>query len=113
VHAHSNYFVPGSEALENIVNVVTGRYARIERHRATVAEMAGGALAWAMRLPTVPVRMVGRHYRGPGFRLAANMIRLVDFAAARTDEVVCDAFEEAEDLLAWVAHRVGGGPTAP
>ncbi len=113
VRAHSSYFVPGSEALENIVNVVTGRYARIERHRASVPEMAGGAASWAMRLPTVPVRLVGRRYRGPGFRLAANMIRLVDFAAARTEEVVRDAFEEAEDLLAWVAHRVGDGPAAP
>jgi pimeloyl-ACP methyl ester carboxylesterase len=113
VHAHSNYFVPGSEALENMVNVVTGRYDRIERHRATVPEMAGGAASWAMRLPTVPVRLAGRHYRGPGFRLATNVIRLVDFAAARTEEVVRDTFEEAEDLLAWVARRVGGGPTAP
>jgi pimeloyl-ACP methyl ester carboxylesterase len=113
VHAHSNYFVPGSEALENIVNVVTGRYGHIERHRATVPEMAGGAVSWAMRLPTVPVRMVGRRYRGPGFRLASNAIRLVDFAAARTEEVVRGTFEEAEDALAWVAHRVGGGPAGP
>jgi pimeloyl-ACP methyl ester carboxylesterase len=113
VRAHSSYFVPGSEALENIVNVVTGRYTRIERHRASVAEMAGGATSWAMRLPTVPVRVLGRRYRGPGFRLAANVIRLVDFAAARTEEVVRDAFEEGEDLVAWVAHRVGGGSAAP
>jgi pimeloyl-ACP methyl ester carboxylesterase len=112
VHAHSSYFVPGSEALENIVDVVTGRYARIERHRATVPEMAGGAVAWVMRLPTAPVRMMGRRYRGPGFRLAANAVRLVDFAAARAEEVVRDAFEEGEDALAWVAHRVGGGPAA-
>jgi pimeloyl-ACP methyl ester carboxylesterase len=112
VHAHSSYFVPGSEALENIVDVVTGRYARIERHSATVPEIAGGAVSWFMRLPTVPVRLVGRHYRGPGFRLGTNAIRLVDFAAARAEGVVRDAFEEAEDVLAWVAHRVGGGPAA-
>jgi pimeloyl-ACP methyl ester carboxylesterase len=113
VHAHSSYFVPGSEALENIVNVVTGRYARIERHRATLPEITGGAVSWAMRLPTVPLRLVGRRYHGPGFRLAANAVRLVDFAAARTEEVVRDAVDEAEDVLAWVAHRVGGGPAAP
>ena len=113
VHAHSSYFVPGSEALENIVNVVTGRYTRIERYRATVPEIAGGAVSWAMRLPTVPVRMVGRRYRGPGFRLAANAIRLVDFAAARTEEAVRGVFEEAEDVLGWVANRVGGGPAGP
>ena len=113
VRSHSSYFVPGSEALENIANVVTGRYARIERHRGTVPEIAGGAVSWAIRLPTVPLRLVGRRYRGPGFRLAENAFRLVDFAAARTEEVVRDAVEEAEDVLAWVALRVGGGPTAP
>jgi pimeloyl-ACP methyl ester carboxylesterase len=113
VHSHSGYFVPGSEALENIVDVVTGRYTHIERHRASVPEMAGGAVSWMIRLPTVPVRMVGRRYRGPGFRFAANVIRLVDFAAARGEEVVRDTCEQAEDALAWVAHRVGGGPAAP
>jgi pimeloyl-ACP methyl ester carboxylesterase len=113
VLSHSSYFLPGSEALENIVNVVTGNYNRVERHRATVPELAGGAVSWAIRLPTVPVRLLGRHYRGPGFRLAANVIRLVDFAAARTEEAVRDASEEAEDALAWVARRIGGGPAAP
>jgi pimeloyl-ACP methyl ester carboxylesterase len=113
VRSHSSYFVPGSEALENIVNVVTGRYTRVKRHRATVPELAGGAASWLMRLPTVPVRLVGRRYRGPGFRLAANAVRFVDFAAARTEEAVRDAVEEAEDVLAWVAHRAGGGPTGP
>jgi pimeloyl-ACP methyl ester carboxylesterase len=113
VHSHSSYFVPGSEALENIVNVVTGRYAHIERHRTTVPEIAGGAVSWAMRLPVEPLRLVGGRYRGPGFRLAANTIRLVDFAAARAEEVVRDAVEEAENVLAWVAHRAGGGPATP
>jgi pimeloyl-ACP methyl ester carboxylesterase len=113
VHSHSGYFIPGSEALENIVDVVTGRYRRIKRHRATVPEIAGGTVSWLIRLPTVPVRMVGRRYRGPGFRIAANAIRLVDFAAARSEEVVRDACEQAEDALAWAAHRVGGGPAAP
>jgi pimeloyl-ACP methyl ester carboxylesterase len=113
VRAHSSYFVPGSEALENIVNVVTGRYDRVERHRSTVPEIAGGAVSWVIRLPTVPLRMVSRRYRGPGFRLAVNAIRLVDFAAARTGEVVRDALDESEDMLARVAHRAGGGPAGP
>jgi pimeloyl-ACP methyl ester carboxylesterase len=113
VRSHSSYFVPGSEALENIANVVTGRYTRIERHRGTVPEIAGGAVSWTIRLPTVPLRVVGRRYRGPGFRLAENAIRLVDFAAARTEEVVRDAVEEAEDVLAWVVLRGGRGPAAP
>jgi pimeloyl-ACP methyl ester carboxylesterase len=112
VHSHSSYFAPDSEALANIVNVVTGRYTQIERHRSTVPEIAGGAVSWAMRLPTVPVRMVGRRYRGPGFRLTTNAIRLVDFAAARAEEIVRDAIEEAEDVFAWVAQHVGGGPAA-
>jgi pimeloyl-ACP methyl ester carboxylesterase len=113
VHSHSSYFVPGSQALENIVDVVIGRYSRIERHRATFPEVAGGAVAWAIRLPTIPMRLAGRGYRGPGFRLLQNAIRVVDFGAARTGEVVQDALDQAEDALAWMAQRAGGGPTAP
>jgi pimeloyl-ACP methyl ester carboxylesterase len=72
VEAHSSYFEPGSEALENMVDVVTGHYEKIVRHRAAFPEIAGGLVAWALRLPAVPLRMAGRHCRGPGFRLLTN-----------------------------------------
>ncbi len=110
VHAHSNYFEPGSQALENIVNVVTGRYADLVNHRSTAAETTGAVVAWCLRLPVVPVRAVGRHYRGPGFRVMTNATRLVEFGAAQTGNFVSDALDESGRAVAWMAHRVARSP---
>ena len=110
VRAHSSYFEPGSEALENIVAVVTGRYADLVSHRSTVAETAGAVVAWCLRLPVVPVRAAGRHYRGPGFRVLTNATRLVEFGAAQTGNLVSDALDESGRAAAWMAHRVVRGP---
>ena len=51
VLAHSHYFEPGSEALENMVAVVTGRYGDVHRHVWSVPEIAGGLVCWTLRLP--------------------------------------------------------------
>ena len=64
VHAHSSYFEPGSEALENIVDVVTGRY----------ADTRGTARRWRRRRgpgglgPAAP----GRPLRPPGVTTGAR-----------------------------------------
>ncbi len=110
VHAHSSYFEPGSQALENIVSVVTGRYSDVVRHRSTAAESAGAFIAWWLRLPVVPVRAAGRHYRGPGFRVLVNATRLVEFGASQTGNLVCDALDESGRAAAWLAHRVVSRP---
>lgn len=110
VHAHSHYFEPGSQALENIVDVVTGRYDDVVGHRSTTAEMAGALVAWCLRLPVVPVRTAGRHYRGPGFRVMTNATRLVEFGAAQTGNVVADALDRGGRTLAWLAHQVATAP---
>ncbi len=110
VHAHSSYFEPGSQALENIVHVVTGRYADVVSHRSTAAETAGAVVSWCLRLPVVPVRAAGRHYRGPGFRVLVNATRLVEFGASQTGNLVADALDESGRAAAWLAHRVAAGP---
>ena len=74
VMAHSRYFEAGSAALENMADVVTGQYSEILRHRAAFPEIAGGLVAWALRMPVVPLRVAGRHYRGPGFRLIDQLV---------------------------------------
>jgi Alpha/beta hydrolase len=107
VMAHSDYFEPGSEALENMVDVVTGQYENILRHRAAFPEIAGGLVAWALRMPAVPLRAAGRHYRGPGFRILTNWCRLVDLGASETGNLVCEVLDESERALLWFAHRVG------
>ena len=107
VTAHSRYFEPGSEALENMVDVVTGHYDDISRQRAAFPEIAGGLVAWALRMPVVPLRTVGRHYRGPGFRVLVNWCRLVDLGASETGNLVCGVLDEGERALLWFAHRVG------
>jgi hypothetical protein len=110
VAAHSGYFEPGSEALENMVDVVTGEYDEVVRHRSALPEVAGGLVAWLLRLPAVPVRMAGRHYRGPGFRLLTNWCRLVDLGASETGNLVAEVLDEKERALLWVARRVGALP---
>ncbi len=110
VEAHSEYFEAGSEALENIAEVVTGRYSDIETHRAELPEIAGGLVTWFLRMPAVPVRMAGRHYRGPGYRLLINWARLVDLGASQTGNLVTEVLDEGERALLWVAHRVGALP---
>ena len=65
VVAHSRYFEPGSEALENMVDVVTGHYSDIVRHRAAFPEIAGGLVAWALRMPVVPLQSGGAALPGP------------------------------------------------
>ena len=89
VESHSSYFEPESEALENMADVVTGQYSEIVRHRPAFPEIAGGLVAWALRMPAAPVCRAGRHYRGPGFRILENWCRLVDLGASETGNLVC------------------------
>ncbi len=110
VSAHSHYFDPGSAALENMVDVVTGHYDEVRHHRAAFPEIAGGLVAWALRLPVVPFRAAGRRYRGPGFRVLTNWCRLVDLGASETGNLVCEVLDESERALLWFAHRVGAVP---
>jgi pimeloyl-ACP methyl ester carboxylesterase len=110
VTSHSHYFEPDSAALENMVDVVTGQYSEIVLHRAAFPEIAGGLVAWALRMPVVPLRAAGRHYRGPGFRVLVNWCRLVDLGASETGNMVCEVLDEGERALLWFAHRVGALP---
>jgi pimeloyl-ACP methyl ester carboxylesterase len=105
VRAHSNYFVPGSEALANIVDVVTGRHAELTAHHATVGEVAGGLVAWSLRLPVAPLAAAGRHYRGPGFRVLVNVRRLVEATATGVGDLVRDGLDGGERAVARLAHR--------
>ena len=110
VTAHSRYFEPGSAALENMVDVVTGRYDDILQQRAAFSEIAGGLVAWVLRMPAVPLLAAGRHYRGPGFRLLVNWCYLVDLGASETGNLVCEVLDEGERALLWSARRVGAVP---
>jgi pimeloyl-ACP methyl ester carboxylesterase len=110
VVAHSRYFEPGSAALENMADVVTGHYSDILRHRAALPEIAGGLVAWALRIPVVPLRVAGRHYRGPGFRVLTNWTRLIELGASETGNLVTEVLDESERALLWFAHRVGAVP---
>ncbi len=112
VHAHSSYFEPGSAALENMVDVVTGHYSQISRQRPAFPEIAGGLVAWALRMPTAPVCLAGRHYRGPCFRILVNWCRLVDLSASETGNLVCEVLDEGERTLLWIAQHVGAIPDA-
>jgi len=66
VREHSEYFEPGSEALANIVDVVTGKLEATERHRRSVADTVENLVVASVSLPLLPLESVTRHYRGPG-----------------------------------------------
>jgi pimeloyl-ACP methyl ester carboxylesterase len=110
VAAHSSYFEPGSQALENMAEVVTGHYEDVVRQRPAFPEIAGGLVAWALRMPAVPLKMAGRRYRGPGFRLLVNWCRLVDLGASESGNLLCQVLDEGERALLWFAHHVGAIP---
>ena len=109
VRAHSEYFEPGSQALENIVDVVMGRYGDVVDHRSTLAEISGGLVAWCLRLPAVPLRAAGRHYQGPGLRVLVNTVRLVEFGASETGNLVSEVLDESGRVVAWTVHRALAG----
>ena len=113
VVAHSRYFEPGSEALENMADVVTGHYSDMLRHRAAFPEIAGGLVAWALRMPVAPLRMAGRHYRGPGFRVLVNWTRLVELGASEPGNLVSEVLDEHEPRAALVRPPGGCGPAPP
>lgn len=64
-------------------------------------------MSWALRIPAVPLRMIGRRYRGPGFRILTNWVQFVDLGASETGNLVCEVLDEGERALLWFAHRVG------
>jgi hypothetical protein len=112
VHAHSEYFEPGSQALENIVDVVMGRYSDAVEERSTLAEISGGLVAWCLRLPVVPLQAAGRRYHGPGFRVLIDATRLVELGASETGNLVSEVLDESGRILAWVVyHAREGHPT--
>ena len=111
VREHSAYFTPGSESLENIVAVVTGRYDAVAVHRPGLAESAGGLVAWALRLPTMPIGVVARHYRGPGFRVLVNVRHLADVSANQAGNAVAGTLDTGGRAVGWLERRLRGpGP---
>ena len=109
VRAHSEYFVPGSESLDNIVAVVTGRYGQVTVHQDTLAESTGGLVAWTLRLPTLPVGVVARHYRGPGFRVLVNLRHAADLGANEAGNAVREGLDTVGRAADWAVRRLAGG----
>jgi hypothetical protein len=109
VREHSEYFEPGSQALENMVDVVMGRYGDVVDHHSTLADISGGLVSWCLRLPVVPLRVAGRHYHGPGFRVLVNTVRLAEFGASETGNLVSEVLDESGRVVAWVVHRARAG----
>ena len=110
VAAHSHSLDTGSEALENIADVVSGHHDDVSRHQPPLAEVIGGLVTWALELPAAPVRVAGRHCRGPGFRVLANALRIVDFGATQTGNLVAEVVDHSERALVCVGRRVGAVP---
>ena len=109
VRGHSQYFEPGSAALANIVDVVTGRTAQVVRHRLSVGDVAGGVVVGSLTLPLRPLEALTRHYRGPGFRVLVNLAHAVHLGANEMGNLVRDTLDQVED---WAfGTRPGPGPS--
>ena len=106
VGAHSAYFVPGSEALANIADVVTGRFEEVTVERSTLAESTGALVSWALQLPTLPIGVVARHYRGPGFRVLVNVRHAAELGAGQVGSVVSEGVDMGERAAGWLGHRI-------
>jgi pimeloyl-ACP methyl ester carboxylesterase len=103
---HSNYFTRGSRALENIGDVVMGRYDRVVTQSATVANAVGNLVATLLKVPALPVGYAARRYRGPGHRVLLIVDRGVHLAATETGGLVRDAIEAATATGGRLLERI-------
>ena len=110
--AHSHYFEAGSEALENMVAVVTGRYSDVapprvvgarDRRGPGLLDPAPARHAGARRRPALPRPRVPGH----GERDAA----CATSGRAQTGNLVREALDEGERVVAWSVRRAGGSWT--
>jgi pimeloyl-ACP methyl ester carboxylesterase len=106
VSAHSEYFVPGSESLANIVHVVTGRYRAVAAERPSFADDVGGLVAWAVRMPMLPVDVVARRYHGPGHRVLTDACHLVDLGATQSGNAIREGLDAGGRALGRVGRRI-------
>lgn len=88
-HAHSQYFVPGSEALANTALVVAGRGVDAERQQETPGEKAADADRGTDRLvhpDGEALDELAEHYHGPGHELVdgADRVSRTERAAEHT-----------------------------
>jgi pimeloyl-ACP methyl ester carboxylesterase len=93
VTEHSNYFTRGSRALENVGDVVMGRYDRVVTQSATVGNAVGNLVAIILKAPAFPIGYAARHYHGPGYRVLLIVDRGVHLAATETGGLVRDAIQ--------------------
>jgi hypothetical protein len=104
---HSSYFTRGSRALENIGDVVMGRYGDVAVQSTNVANAVGDLVTTLVKAPLFPLRAVADHYTGPGFRLARVADRTVHVVATEAGAVVRDALQAVADAA---GRALGLGP---
>jgi len=113
VREHSEYFEPGSEALANIVDVVTGKLEATERHRRSVADTVENLVVASVSLPLLPLESVTRHYRGPGFRVLLNVEHSLHLAANEMGGLVRRAITLAERSAGRAGHALFSQESGP
>ena len=90
---------PVPRALENMVAVVTGRYSDIHRHRVVVPEIAGGLVAWTLRLPTMPAAGGGPPLPRPRFPGHGQRAMRGRPRGGANRNLVCEFLDEGERAL--------------
>ena len=63
-------------------------------------------MAWALRLPTLPVGVAARHYRGPGFRVLVNVRHIVDVTSNQAGNAVREGLDAGGRAVGWVERHL-------
>jgi pimeloyl-ACP methyl ester carboxylesterase len=109
VGEHSRYFTVGSRALQNITDVVTGRYTDVEIQRPTLANEVGTLVTAVLRAPILPVDYVAARYDGPGIRMLRLVNRGAQLCATESGELVRDVTTLLTVVARVAGSRLAGG----
>ncbi len=102
------YSEVGPQVVEDMSEVITGRFGSAPFHRDEFPEIAGSLVTWTLRIPARPVCRASQcPSRVPGTRFLATWCRVVDVGAEGAGTAVRLMVDGGEQALGWLARRVG------
>jgi len=100
---HSSYFEKDSEALSNLADVVTARYADLDVQAGSLADSAGGMVTTVLKGPFVPATgYLTRHYTGA----AAGALEVTDHTANLVDTEAGNLARDGIDAVAGTSRAL-------
>lgn len=78
LHAHSSYFIPGSESMNNIADVVTGNYNLVQPVTPTPGDASAVVVHTILNPLQDPEDAFARGYTGPGSTVTSTLVHAQD-----------------------------------